>query len=385
MKGFSKRIASIEEYYFSTKLKEVKELQSAGKPVINMGIGSPDLPPHPSVIEALNHTASFQDSHGYQNYQGIPALRTAFADFYQEQYGVNINGLEEILPLMGSKEGILHISMAFLDEGDQVFVPDPGYPTYTSVSNMLGVDPVYYNLKEENQWLPDFEELERLDLSRVKLMWVNYPHMPTGARAVPEVMEKLVVFAKEHDIVLVNDNPYSLILEEKPFSIFQIPEAKEVALELNSLSKISNMAGWRVGAVIGKKDFIQAITKVKSNIDSGMFLGIQKGAIAALGLGKDWYRDLNHTYLRRRELIWELADQLGLKYSRNTAGMFVWAKLPEGQDCHRFVDGLLYQKHLFVTPGDIFGKNGKGWIRFSLCVPEEKIKEAITRLSDYST
>ncbi|MDX5478517.1 MAG: aminotransferase class I/II-fold pyridoxal phosphate-dependent enzyme [Cyclobacteriaceae bacterium] len=378
-------MASIEEYYFSTKLKEVKALQSAGKPVINMGIGSPDLPPHPSVIEALNQTASFQDSHGYQNYQGIPALRTAFADFYQKQYGVNINGLEEILPLMGSKEGILHISMAFLNEGDQVLVPDPGYPTYTSVSNMLGVNPVYYNLKEENQWLPDFGELERLDLSKVKLMWVNYPHMPTGTRAVSEVMEKLVKFAKDHDIVLVNDNPYSLILEEKPFSIFQIPEAKEVVLELNSLSKISNMAGWRVGAVLGNRDFIQAITKVKSNVDSGMFLGIQKGAIAALGLDKDWYRDLNQIYLRRRLLIWELADQLGLKYTRNTAGMFVWAKLPEGQDCHRFVDDLLYHKHLFVTPGDIFGQNGEGWIRFSLCVPEAKIKEAFIRLTDYST
>ena len=385
MKGFSNRIASIEEYYFSTKLKEVKALQSAGKPVINMGIGSPDLPPHPSVIVALNQTASFQDSHGYQNYQGIPALRTAFADFYQKQYGVNINGLEEILPLMGSKEGILHISMAFLNEGDQVLVPDPGYPTYTSVSNMLGVNPVYYNLKEENQWLPDFGKLERLDLSKVKLMWVNYPHMPTGTRAVSEVMEKLVKFAKDHDIVLVNDNPYSLILEEKPFSIFQIPEAKEVVLELNSLSKISNMAGWRVGAVLGNRDFIQAITKVKSNVDSGMFLGIQKGAIAALGLDKDWYRDLNQIYLRRRLLIWELADQLGLKYTRNTAGMFVWAKLPEGQDCHRFVDDLLYHKHLFVTPGDIFGQNGEGWIRFSLCVPEAKIKEAIIRLTDYST
>lgn len=385
MKGFSNRIASIEEYYFSTKLKEVKALQSAGKPVINMGIGSPDLPPHPSVTEALNQTASLPDSHGYQNYQGIPALRTTFADFYQEHYGVLINGIEEVLPLMGSKEGILHISMAFLDEGDQVLVPDPGYPTYTSVSNMLGVAPVYYSLKEENQWLPDFDELERIDLSKVKLMWVNYPHMPTGTRAVTEVMEQLVAFARDHDIVLVNDNPYSLILEEKPFSIFQLPGAKDVALELNSLSKISNMAGWRVGAVVGKRDFIQAITKVKSNVDSGMFLGIQKAAIAALGLGKDWYKDLNQTYLRRRELIWELADQVGLKYTRNTAGMFVWAKLPEGQDCYRFVDDLLYHKHLFVTPGDIFGQNGKGWIRFSLCVPEAKIKEAITRLTDYST
>lgn len=385
MKGFSNRIASIEEYYFSAKLKEVKDLQSAGKPVINMGIGSPDLPPHPSVIAALNDTASLSDSHGYQNYQGIPALRTAFSDFYQEQYGVNLNGLEEILPLMGSKEGILHLSMAFLDEGDQVLLPDPGYPTYTSVSRMLGVKPVYYNLNEENHWLPDFEELGRIDLSKVKLMWVNYPHMPTGTPAIPEVMEKLVEFARKHDIVLVNDNPYSLILEEKPFSIFQIPGAKDVALELNSLSKTMNMAGWRVGAVLGNKSFIQAITKVKSNVDSGMFLGIQKGAIAALGLGKEWYLDLNQTYLRRRKLIWELTDQLGLSFEQNTAGMFVWAKLPEGQDCRRFVDDLLYHKHIFVTPGDIFGQNGKGWIRFSLCVPEAKIKEAIARMTDYST
>jgi LL-diaminopimelate aminotransferase len=381
MKGFSKRTDSIQEYYFSQKLKEVNRLREEGKPIINMGIGSPDLPPHPSVVDALHQSSLLPTSHGYQGYQGIPALRNAYADFYQRHYGVSLLADTEILPLLGSKEGIMHISMTFLDEGDQVLVPNPGYPTYTSVTKLLLAEPVYYDLKSENGWYPDFDELEKMDLSKVKLMWVNYPHMPTGAKADLKVFEKLIAFGRKHHIVIVNDNPYSFVLEENPKSIFQIEGAKEVALELNSLSKTSNMAGWRVGFVAGKSEWISAITKVKSNMDSGMFLGIQQGAIAAMSLGRDWYEGLNEIYTKRRKLIWELAEKLGLKFEKDTAGMFVWAKLPRGKTSDELVDDLLYKKSIFVTPGHIFGTQGEGYIRFSLCVKEESIKEAIKRIS----
>ncbi|MCR9014646.1 pyridoxal phosphate-dependent aminotransferase [Aquiflexum gelatinilyticum] len=381
MKGFSKRTDSIQEYYFSQKLKEVNRLREEGKPIINMGIGSPDLPPHPSVVDALHQSSSLPTSHGYQGYQGIPALRTAYADFYQSHYGVNLLADAEILPLLGSKEGIMHISMTFLDEGDQVLVPNPGYPTYTSVTKMLLAEPVYYDLKSENGWYPDFDELEKKDLGKVKLMWVNYPHMPTGAKADLKVLEKLIAFGRKHHIIIVNDNPYSFVLEDNPKSIFQITGAKEVALELNSLSKTSNMAGWRVGFVAGKPEWITAITKVKSNMDSGMFLGIQQGAIAAMSLGRDWYGGLNEIYSKRRKLIWELAEKLGLEFEKDTAGMFVWAKLPQGKTSDELLDNLLYNKSIFVTPGHIFGTQGEGYIRFSLCVKEESIKEAINRLS----
>lgn len=381
MKGFSKRTESIQEYYFSQKLKEVNLLREEGKPIINMGIGSPDLPPHPSVVDALHQSSLLPTSHGYQGYQGIPALRTAYADFYQTHYGVNLLADTEILPLLGSKEGIMHIALTFLDEGDQVLVPNPGYPTYTSVTKMLLAEPIYYGLKSENGWYPDFDKLEKLDLSKVKLMWVNYPHMPTGAKADLKVFEKLIAFGKKHAIVIVNDNPYSFVLEENPKSIFQITGAKEVALELNSLSKTSNMAGWRVGFVSGKPEWISAITKVKSNMDSGMFLGIQQGAVTALALGKDWYQGLNEIYSKRRKLIWEMADKLGLEFEKDTVGMFVWVKLPQGKKSVELVDDLLYNNSIFVTPGHIFGSNGEGYIRFSLCVKEESIKEAIKRIS----
>jgi aspartate/methionine/tyrosine aminotransferase len=380
MKGFSKRTDGIQEYYFSKKLKEVNQLREEGKPIINMGIGSPDLPPHPSVVEALHRSSLLHTSHGYQGYQGIPALRRAYADFYQSHYRVILMSDTEVLPLLGSKEGIMHISMTFLDEGDQVLVPNPGYPTYTSVTKMLLAEPVYYDLKSENKWYPDFDELENLDLSKVKLMWVNYPHMPTGAKADLEVFEKLVAFCKKHQIILVNDNPYSFVLENHPKSIFQIEGAKEVALELNSLSKTSNMAGWRVGFVSGKPEWITAITKVKSNMDSGMFLGIQQGAIAAMSLGKDWYEELNRIYTKRRKLIWELAEKLGLTFDNDTAGMFVWARLPQDKKSDELVDDLLYNKSIFVTPGHVFGSQGEGYVRFSLCVNEESIKEAINRI-----
>lgn len=376
---FSKKVDRVEEYYFSQKLKEVKALISAGKPIINMGIGSPDRPPHQKVIDALHQTSSQQSTHGYQNYQGIPELRQAFLDFYKNKYGVDFFDLDEVLPLMGSKEGVLHISQAFLDEGDKVLIPNPGYPTYTSVLKMLNIESVYYDLKEEKNWYPDLEDLGKRDLSKVKLMWVNYPHMPTGARAEKGVFKRLVEFASYHQILLVHDNPYSLILEDQPKSIFEVPGAKDVALELNSLSKTANMAGWRVGAVIGKKEFIQAIFKIKSNVDSGMFLGIQHAAIEALHLGVEWTEQLNQVYTARRKLMWELADRLQLKYKKDSAGMFLWAKLPEGQISKDFVDRLLKEKNIFIAPGDIFGSNGEGWVRFSLCVSEEKIKEAIHR------
>jgi LL-diaminopimelate aminotransferase len=376
---FSKRIAQSQEYYFSQKLREVSQLIREGKPVIHLGIGSPDLPPHPSVIEAMQLTVTQDHIHGYQGYQGIPELRMAFADFYQKHYGVTLNPQEEILPLMGSKEGIFHIAMAFLDPGDQVLIPDPGYPTYRSVCQLLDVEAKTYELKKENHWYPDFDVLEQMDLSLIKMMWVNYPHMPTGARASIELFERLVSFAKKHQILLVHDNPYSFILENSPKSIMAVDGAKEVAIELNSLSKTSNLAGWRVGVVVGQPAWIKAIIQVKSNLDSGMFYGIQKGAIAALGLDKTWYEKLNDIYQRRRELIWELAEKLEMTYDRYAVGMFVWAKVKEGRDATAICDELLYEKSLFVTPGVVFGEQGKGYIRFSLCCAEEKIKEALGR------
>lgn len=378
---FSKRVAQVEEYYFSKKLKEVNQLISEGKPIINMGIGSPDLPPHPAVVEALYKTASLPKSHGYQNYQGIPALRKAFAEFYSKFYQVSLLPQEEILPLIGSKEGIMHVCMTFLNEADEVLIPDPGYPTYTSVTKLLGASPVYYSLDAKNKWHPDFEELEKWDLSKVKIMWVNYPHMPTGAKAELDLFQMLIDFGKKHDIIIAHDNPYSFILEENPKSIFQIEGSKDIALELNSLSKTSNMAGWRVGMLAGKAEWIQAITKVKSNMDSGMFLGIQDGAIAALALGEDWYHELNQAYSDRRKLVWELVAKLGMNCEKDTAGMFVWAKLPEGQTSDQFVDTLLYTYHIFVTPGQVFGKEGEGFVRFSLCVKESDILEAIKRIN----
>jgi aspartate/methionine/tyrosine aminotransferase len=380
MKGFSKRLAAVQEYYFSRKLREVAQLQAAGKPIINMGIGSPDMAPHPSVVDALSKSAAKSNAHGYQGYQGIPALRAGFADFYQRFYGVSLDPQTEILPLMGSKEGIMHVSMAFLDAGDQVLVPDPGYPTYRSVAALLGVEAVPYALKAENGWRPDWTDIESCDLSKVKIMWANYPHMPTGARADLGVFEEIIAFGKKHGILIVHDNPYSFVLEKQPKSIFQVHGSKEIALELNSLSKTSNMAGWRVGMLAGKPEWIQAVTKVKSNMDSGMFLGIQEGAVAALALGRDWYDALNQTYERRRELVRNFAGKLGFSFETDTAGMFVWCKIQDGKSAEEWVDYLLHEKSIFVTPGTVFGTQGKGYIRISLCISEEKIKEAIDRI-----
>jgi LL-diaminopimelate aminotransferase len=376
----AKRLDTVEEYYFSSKLREVRQLQSEGKSIINMGIGSPDLSPSKAVIEAVAVAILDENGHGYQSYQGLPELRKGMADFYQNQFGVELNPNNEILPLMGSKEGIMHISLAFLNEGDHVLIPNPGYPTYTSVTNLVGAVPVYYDLKEANAWEPDFEALEKLDLSKVKIMWLGYPHMPTGARGSLALFEKLVAFAKKHNILLINDNPYSFVLNDNPMSLLQVEGAKDVALELNSLSKTFNMAGWRVGMVLGNHEIIDAVLKVKSNMDSGMFYGIQKGAVAALNCDKSWFEDQNKIYRRRRELTEKLAEKLGCEVYKEGVGLFVWAKLPEGiESAEKFIDEILYEKHIFITPGTIFGSNGEGYIRFSLCVKEEKVQEAIDR------
>ncbi|MGO4771654.1 pyridoxal phosphate-dependent aminotransferase [Flavobacterium sp. W22_SRS_FK3] len=376
----AKRLDTVEEYYFSSKLREVRQLMSEGKSIINMGIGSPDLSPSKAVIEAVAAAIQDENGHGYQSYQGLPEMRQAMADFYKDQFGVEVNPNNEILPLMGSKEGIMHISLAFLNEGDHVLIPNPGYPTYTSVTNLVGAVPVYYDLKEANSWEPDFEALEKRDLSKVKIMWLGYPHMPTGARGSLALFEKLVTFAKKHNILLINDNPYSFVLNDNPMSLLQVEGAKEVALELNSLSKTFNMAGWRVGMVLGNPEIIDAVLKVKSNMDSGMFYGIQKGAIAALNCDKSWFEDQNKIYRRRRELTEKLAEKLGCEVYKEGVGLFVWAKLPEGiESAEKFIDEILYEKHIFITPGTIFGSNGEGYIRFSLCVKEEKVQEAIDR------
>lgn len=375
----AKRLETVQEYYFSRKLKEVRQLVSEGKPIINMGIGSPDLTPHSSVIEAIQKAMFDEKAHEYQSYQGLPELRQGFTDFYKSNFNVELNPVNEILPLMGSKEGVMHISLAFLNEGDEVFIPNPSYPTYASVTELVQAKAVYYDLKESTNWQPDFEKLEKTDLSKVKLMWVSYPHMPTGANATLELYQKLIDFGKKHNILIVNDNPYSFVLNETPLSIFQIEGSKDIALELNSLSKTFNMAGWRVGMVSGNALLIDAVLKVKSNMDSGMFYGIQKGAIAALKLGKDWFENQNKIYTKRRNLIFELAEKMNCTFDKNTVGMFVWAKLPIGIQSEEFIDNLLYGKHIFLTPGTIFGSNGEGYIRFSLCVKEENIKEAIKR------
>ena len=376
----AKRIAIVEEYYFSSKLREVRQLISEGKPIINMGIGSPDMAPSKSVIDAIQNAVTDANAHQYQSYQGLPELRNGMADFYKNNFQVELNFNTEILPLMGSKEGIMHISLAFLNEGDAVLIPNPGYPTYTSVTKLVGATPVFYDLIESNNWEPDFEKLEQQDLSKVKIMWVSYPHMPTGATGSLNLFEKIVAFANKHKILVINDNPYSFVLNDNPISILQVDGAKEVALELNSLSKTYNMAGWRVGMVSGKSEFIDAVLKVKSNMDSGMFYGIQKGAIEALKLDKSWFDAQNLIYQKRRNLTFELAKKFGCTFDENAVGLFVWAKLPNGiVSAEDFVDKILYEKDIFITPGTIFGSNGEGYIRFSLCVKEEKIQEAILR------
>lgn len=370
------RLQSVNEYYFSVKLREVRMLAQQGKPIINLGIGSPDLSPPDEVIEAMKNA----DVHSYQSYQGIPELRQSIAEFYKTHYEVDLDSESEVLPLMGSKEGILHISMAFLNPGDQVLLPDPGYPTYASVTNLVEAVPVRYALTEEKNWWPDFEALERMDLAKVKLMWVNYPHMPTGSNGSEELFRTLVEFGRKHDILIVNDNPYSFILNENPRSILSVPGAREVAIELNSLSKTFNMSGWRVGMIVGKQEYLQSVLQVKSNMDSGMFYGIQLGAAKALALPRSWFDQMNAIYEERRRIVWNICDSLGLDYDTNTSGMFVWARIRSGKGSEELCDEILYDHDVFVSPGTVFGSQGEGYVRFSLCLPKEKIQEVHNRL-----
>ncbi|PUZ30323.1 Aspartate/methionine/tyrosine aminotransferase [Chitinophaga costaii] len=377
----AKRLQGTQEYYFSRKLREIDQLNAEGKDVINLGIGSPDLPPHASVIEALTIQAHRPDTHAYQGYKGIPALRKAIADWYLRFYHVTLQPDTEVLPLIGSKEGIMHICMTYLQEGDEALVPNPGYPTYRSAVELSGATVVDYDLTEANHWLPDLDALGKRDLSKVKIMWVNYPHMPTGAQANRGFFEKLVAFARQHQLLICHDNPYSFILNDRPQSLLAVEGAKDVVLELNSLSKSSNMAGWRVGMLVGKEQYINEVLRFKSNMDSGMFQPLQAAAVKALELGKDWYDGLNVIYAGRRKKVLELLDVLGCQYDPQQVGLFVWAKIPAGyKDGYALSDEVLQQAFVFITPGGIFGTNGNGYVRVSLCKDEKVFEEAIRRI-----
>ncbi|WP_047548025.1 pyridoxal phosphate-dependent aminotransferase [Psychroserpens sp. Hel_I_66] len=375
------RLKNVEEYYFSKKLREVALLKSQGKPIINLGIGSPDMDPPEAVLNALVESFDDDAAHKYQSYQGIPELREAIADFYKKQFNVPLSSQTEVLPLMGSKEGILHISMAFLNEGDEVLIPNPGYPTYKSVTNLVGAVPVFYDLTEDSGWFPDLVVLEKRGVEKVKMMWVNYPHMPTGAQGSVKLFEDLIRFAKRHDILIINDNPYSFVLNRFPRSILKYKGAKDVCLELNSLSKTFNMAGWRVGMLLGKHDYINAVLRVKSNMDSGMFLGIQRGAVEALKCSDMWFESLNNVYRQRRNIVWQIADALSCTYNKNASGLFVWAKLPDHLEAENYIDLILKEKSIFITPGSIFGSNGSRYIRISLCASMTDLEEALKRLT----
>ena len=374
------RLKQVEEYYFSKKLREVAFLKSQGKPIINLGIGSPDLEPPFKATMLLRDSVYDEGANKYQSYQGLPELREEIANFYKSHYKVYLSSQTEVLPLLGSKEGIMHISMAFLNKGDEVLIPNPGYPTYAAVTKLLEAKPIWYDLKEDNEWLPDFIALERLDLSKVKMMWINYPHMPTGANAPNKFYDEVIAFGRRHNILIVNDNPYSFVLNQKPISIMRYNNAKSVCLELNSLSKTFNMAGWRVGMLVGSYEHLNAVLKVKSNMDSGMFYGVQKGAIEALKCSDMWFVSLNNVYEQRRKLIWKLAEELNCTYDEYATGLFVWAKLPPHLKSEEFTDLVLKEHSIFITPGTVFGSNGEGYVRFSLCAEEDIIKEAIARV-----
>ncbi len=377
----SHRLGNVEEYYFSRKLREIAQMRAEGKAVLNLGIGSPDLPPHPDVIERLKQSSAEAAHHGYQSYTGLPELRTAFASWYERFFHVQLDEQQEILPLIGSKEGIMHISMAFLNNGDQVLVPNPGYPTYRSATELAGGEVRYYELSEENGWLPDLQQLAQQDLTKVKIMWINYPHMPTGTKATNAFFADLVEFARQKEILLVNDNPYAFILNDSPGSILSAPGAKDVALELNSLSKAHNMAGWRVGVVAGAAPYIQTILRFKSNMDSGMYKPIQQAAATALQLPQQWYDELNATYRQRRTIAWQLLEKLGCEFQRDQVGLFVWAKTAaKFKDGFELSDEVLYKHHIFLTPGGIFGNRGDGFVRISLCSNVTVLTEAIDRL-----
>ena len=378
----AQRTEAIKEYYFSQKLAQIEKMRNAGADIINLGIGSPDLPPSQNVINALVNEAMKPTSHGYQSYKGILKLRKAYADWYEKYFKVILNPEEEILTLMGSKEGIMHISMAFIGAGDEVLVPDPGYSTYASATILAGGTVRNYDLTEKNGWLPDIDALEKSDLSKVKLMWINYPNMPSGTKGNVKLFEELVAFAKRHSILLCNDNPYSFILNNNYLSILSIAGAKEVALELNSLSKSHNMAGWRIGMVAGDKDYINEILKVKSNMDSGMFLAMQSAAVEALGNTESWYESVNETYSKRQKIAKEIMQLLNCRYDSSQAGLFVWGAIPDKiESSEEWIEDILQKTHVFITPGFIFGKNGERYIRISLCTTEERLTEAKERIS----
>lgn len=378
------RISNVSEYYFSKKLKEIAKLNAEGKDIISLGIGSPDMPPSPQTIEALTEDARDNTAHGYQSYIGIPELRQAFATFYKKNFGVELNPANEIQPLMGSKEGVMHISLAFLNKGDEVLVPNPGYPTYSSVSNIVEAKIINYDLDENNGWQPDFEKLESMDLSRVKLMWVNYPNMPTGARATKELFEKLVDFGRRHNIIIVNDNPYSFILNKEKLSILSIPGAKDICIELNSLSKSHNMPGWRMAMVASNPQFIEWILRIKSNMDSGMFRPMQKAAVAAMSNDDEWHEKHNiELYAKRRALAEEIMTTLGCSFDKDQVGMFLWGKIPSKYESSaELADRVLYDARVFITPGFIFGSNGEKYVRISLCSKEENLQKALDRIKE---
>ncbi|TYP96821.1 aspartate/methionine/tyrosine aminotransferase [Sphingobacterium allocomposti] len=377
----ARRLQHTEEYYFSKKLREIDEMRKAGAQVINLGIGSPDLPPHPEVIQVLHEEASKPTTHGYQSYKGAPVLREAIAAWYARYYEVALDANSEILPLIGSKEGIVHICMTYLQEGDHVLIPNPGYPAYSSAVRISGATAITYDLRADNGWQPDFDELEKLDLSAVKMMWVNYPHMPTGASATTELFEKIIAFGRKHQILICHDNPYSFILNDTPQSILAVPGAIDVAIELNSLSKSSNMAGWRIGMLIANQQRIEEILRFKSNMDSGMFLPMQLAAARALQLDSSWYKDLNAVYSKRRDKVFHIMDMLGCSYDRSQVGLFVWAEIPGTYaDAYALSDEILYAAHVFITPGGIFGSGGQRYIRISLCASEELLDAAIARI-----
>jgi aspartate/methionine/tyrosine aminotransferase len=378
------RTNSVQEYYFSQKLRQIDQMRKSGADIISLGIGSPDQPPSKNTIARLSEEAARDDSHGYQSYSGIPALRKAFSEWYMTYFKVELDPENEILPLMGSKEGIMHISMAFVNPGDEVLVPDPGYPTYSSVTNLVGGKIRYYDLDEKNGWLPDLVKLEESGFANAKVMWINYPNMPTGAKASRKFFEKLISFCLKHNILLINDNPYSFILNKDYLSILEADGARDIAIELNSLSKSHNMAGWRIGMAAGNRDFIETILKVKSNMDSGMFRALQVAAVEALKNPPSWYDEVNLVYKQRRKTVEEIMDILKCRFDKNQTGLFVWGRIPEEiSDCESFVDEILNKAHVFITPGFIFGKNGARYVRISLCADEAILLKAKTRISDY--
>ncbi len=377
----AQRVSMVKEYYFSKKLKEVARLNAEGRDIISLGIGGPDRPPHARVVDTLCEYAHRSDTHGYQPYVGPVELRQAYADWYRRWYGVELNPANEIQPLIGSKEGILHITLAFVNPGDGVLVPNPGYPTYTSVSRLAGAEIFTYNLKEENAWYPDFDELESLPLDRIKHMWIDYPNMPTGAPATRELYEKIVDFGRRHNILIVNDNPYSFILNDNPISMLSVEGAKDVVIEMNSLSKSHNMAGWRMAMLASNAQFVEWVLKVKSNIDSGQFRPAMLAAVEALKCDSDWFDELNAVYARRRRVAERIMDALGCTFDPRQRGLFLWGKIPDAaESSEKFADNILYNARVFITPGFIFGSNGERFIRISLCATEEKMEEAVTRI-----